>query len=166
MKQNRQIGFEFTMAREGARFTNIAGDRGGATKMGVTLGLMKRLNLDLDHDGDVDADDVRLVDRAVVEEIYFRVAWDAVRADSLAAGFDIEAADIAFNSFPAKWEQFVREGRAKTIEDITARRKEFYRRLAEKPGQAKFLQGWLNRADLAQSLALRLQGLDWEGKIE
>ena len=42
-------------------------DPGGPTKYGVTIHTMRRLGLDLDADGDVDAADVRLVtvDRAV-----------------------------------------------------------------------------------------------------
>jgi len=126
--------------------------------MGVTLDLLKKLGLDENHDGIIDADDLKLITRAEVEEIYFKVAWDAVGADNLPPGIDIEAADIAFNSFPRKFFQFVREGRTKTIEDITRRRKEFYNYRAQtNPDQEQFLRGWLNRADAARALALKLQ---------
>ena len=157
MKCNRQIGCEFTLSREGAKFTDIPGDGGHATKMGLTVGLMQKLGMDLNHDGVIDASDVKIVTRSEVEEIFFKVAWDAVKADDLPAGIDIEAADVAFNSFPRKWFQFEQEGRTKTIEDITARRKELYTYRASKPNQAKFLKGWLLRADLAEQLALKLQ---------
>ncbi len=46
------------VAREGG-FVNDPDDPGGATKHGVTIHTLRRLGLDLDHDGDVDTDDVR-----------------------------------------------------------------------------------------------------------
>ncbi|MDF1720498.1 MAG: holin-associated N-acetylmuramidase [Minwuia sp.] len=52
--------------REGG-YVDHPNDPGGATKYGVTIHTMRRLGLDLDGDGDVDAADVRLVtvERAV-----------------------------------------------------------------------------------------------------
>lgn len=44
--------------REGG-YVNDPGDPGGATNFGVTIHTMRRLGLDLDRDGDVDAFDVR-----------------------------------------------------------------------------------------------------------
>ena len=46
------------VAREGG-YVNDPDDPGGATKYGVTIHTMRRLGLDLDQDGDVDAHDVR-----------------------------------------------------------------------------------------------------------
>src|SRR6056297_1496754 len=46
------------VAREGG-YVNDPDDPGGATKYGVTIHTMRRLGLDLDGDGDVDAADVR-----------------------------------------------------------------------------------------------------------
>lgn len=51
---------EEIVGREGG-FVNDPSDPGGATKHGVTIHTAKRLGLDLDRDGDVDTDDVKLI---------------------------------------------------------------------------------------------------------
>ncbi len=62
------------VAREGG-YVNDPDDPGGATKYGVTIHTMRRLGLDLDRDGDVDAADVQRLglDQAVAiyKEHYF-----------------------------------------------------------------------------------------------
>jgi len=74
MKRVRDIAQEI-VAREGG-FVNDPDDPGGATNHGVTIHTMRRLGLDLDRDGDVDAADVRQLtqDQAVdiFVEHYFR----------------------------------------------------------------------------------------------
>lgn len=57
------------VAREGG-YVNDPDDPGGATKHGVTVHTMRRLGLDLDGDGDVDAQDVRRVSEAQAVEIF------------------------------------------------------------------------------------------------
>ena len=154
MRLNFLRTFKFTMEREGTKFHKVAGDRGGATsKGGITLATARRLNLDLDNDGDVDEADLLLVDEGILIKAFRDIAWDAVNADSLPGGIDLIAADIAWNSFPGKFKQFLREGYASTIETLTARRKSFYTYQGKIPGQEKFLKGWLNRADLAYAEA-------------
>ncbi len=63
------------VAREGG-YVNDPDDPGGATKYGVTIHTMRRLGLDLDRDGGVDTDDVRMLTRAhavsIFVEHYFR----------------------------------------------------------------------------------------------
>lgn len=69
------------IAREGG-FVSDPDDPGGATKFGVTIGTLRRLGLDLDGDGQVDASDVRRLTRAqargIFIEHYFekpRISW-------------------------------------------------------------------------------------------
>ncbi|TMM54883.1 holin-associated N-acetylmuramidase [Sulfitobacter sabulilitoris] len=70
MQTVRQIANEI-VTREGG-FVNDPDDPGGATNFGVTIHTMRRLGLDLDHDGVVDADDVRALTRAQAVEIFER----------------------------------------------------------------------------------------------
>ena len=151
MRLNFKRALLFVMERQVNVLHKVEGDRGGVTsKWGITLSTARRLGLDLDGDGDVDIDDLGLVTEEVIEEVFRKIAWDAVGGDLLPGGIDLIAADIAYNSFPKKFRQFVREGYGNSIEDLTARRKRFYNYQADNvPGQAKFRNGWLNRADLA-----------------
>jgi len=57
------------VTREGG-YVNDPDDPGGATNFGVTIHTMRRLGLDLDRDGDVDAADVRKLTLARAVEIY------------------------------------------------------------------------------------------------
>ena len=56
-------------AREGG-YVNDPDDPGGATNFGVTIGTMRRLGLDLDRDGDVDLQDVKILTREQAEAIF------------------------------------------------------------------------------------------------
>ena len=55
--------------REGG-YVNDPDDPGGATNFGVTIHTMRRLGLDLDRDGDVDARDVKQLTRAQAIDIF------------------------------------------------------------------------------------------------
>jgi len=147
------------MNAEGIKFTRIPGDRGLATKMGITIGLMKKLNMDLNHDGYVNDNDVRLVNLDIVEKLYTKYFWNAINADELPAGIDILAADIAFNSGIAKWQEFKKEGNDNDIDIIVDRRIRFYKYQAKNiVNQKQFLKGWINRAEVSRTLAKKLRG--------
>ncbi|GAA6162437.1 holin-associated N-acetylmuramidase [Pelagimonas sp. KU-00592-HH] len=57
------------LEREGG-YVNDPDDPGGATKYGVTVHTMRRLGLDLDGDGDVDARDVQRLSVEQAEDIF------------------------------------------------------------------------------------------------
>jgi lysozyme family protein len=57
------------IAREGG-FVDDPADPGGATNFGVTIHTMRRLGLDLDRDGDVDATDVRRLTKRQARDIF------------------------------------------------------------------------------------------------
>ncbi len=59
------------VAREGG-YVNDPDDPGGATNFGVTIHTMRRLGLDLDRDGDVDAADVRRLKLDQAVEIFLK----------------------------------------------------------------------------------------------
>ena len=96
MKENFGPTIEFILKEEGGYVV----DHAGATKMGLTIGLMKALKLDLDQDGDVDEADMRLVDRTVVMKVFGDQFWNPMEADSLPAGIDLVACDFAYNAGP------------------------------------------------------------------
>lgn len=60
---------ENTLAFEGG-FNDVKGDKGGATKYGISLNFLKSEKIDIDGDKDTDADDIRLLDRVKVTKLY------------------------------------------------------------------------------------------------
>ncbi|WP_102222793.1 holin-associated N-acetylmuramidase [Acidimangrovimonas sediminis] len=70
------------VAREGG-YVNDPDDLGGATNWGVTLGTMRRLGLDLDHDGDVDTRDVQLLTQRQAVEIFIEHYYRRPQIDRL-----------------------------------------------------------------------------------
>ena len=159
MRENYERARDFVFQREGAVITDTPNDRGGLTaKYGLTLKTMKSLKLDLDHDGDVDAQDVYLVDFDVVDRVFREKYWDAVHADDLPGGVDLIMADIAWMSGPGKANQFRREGH-KSANALTDRRKRFYESIIERdPSQGVFKNGWMNRASAALREAQKCEG--------
>lgn len=72
----------FILSWEGG-FANVAGDRGGATKYGVTISTWKAQGYDKDGDGDIDVDDLRLITTKDAMEICRRNFWNRWRADEI-----------------------------------------------------------------------------------
>lgn len=154
MEENFDATIRFIFGREGNKVHLVKGDRGGLTSAGgLTLKTMKALGIDLDDDGDVDSDDVRLVDAEVVSDVFREYYWDRINGDELPPGLDLMYGDIAWNSGVGTAKRFIREG-YKTTEALLARRMRFYHAIvAGDPSQEKFLNGWINRANLAYETA-------------
>lgn len=68
--------------REGG-YVNDPDDPGGATKHGVTVHTMRRLGFDLNSDGKVDANDVRMLDEAQAAEIFLKHYFFGPKLDQL-----------------------------------------------------------------------------------
>ena len=81
MKSVRQLAEEI-VAREGG-FVDDPDDPGGATKYGVTEGTLKRLGHDANGDGDIDAGDVKALERADAVEIFIAHYYNKPRIDAL-----------------------------------------------------------------------------------
>ncbi|WP_415184559.1 holin-associated N-acetylmuramidase [Phaeovulum sp.] len=96
MKSVQEIAKEI-VAREGG-FVNDPADPGGATKYGVTLGTLKRLGLDLTHDGRVTEADVRALTRAKAQEIFVRHYFEAPGLGGLPAPLQASVFDMYVNS--------------------------------------------------------------------
>lgn len=162
MRENLELTFEFIGDHEGKKVHKVKGDRGGLTSpYGMTLDTMKTLKLDLNHDGVVNDKDVYLVTKEVALAAFREHFWNKINGDSLPHGIDLILADVAWNSGPSKAKQFIKEGYAgRTAEELTDRRKKFYAYQANNvPGQAKFLNGWINRANDALKAAIQCAGL-------
>lgn len=61
-------------------FFNHPSDPGGATNYGISMRFLKQQGLeqemDIDHDGDLDIDDIRQMDLEKAKELYKRYWWD------------------------------------------------------------------------------------------
>ena len=73
-------------------------DPGGATNHGVTIHTMRRLGLDLDGDGQVDEQDVRVLDRDLAVEIFVDHYFDRPRITYLPVDLPASVFDMYVNS--------------------------------------------------------------------
>ena len=159
----------FILKAEGG-FVNDPDDPGGATKMGVSLRLLKSLGdikWDLDHDGDIDIDDIRALTPELAKEIYWErfyapLQLDAIRDEKLALQV-LDHAVNAGNRSAVKILQHISGCKedgligpktiaaANTFRDNIALRYQqgrylFYEDLVEvKAKFAKYIPGWINR---------------------
>tara|TARA_R110000868_G_scaffold18172_16_gene79007 strand:+ start:2359 stop:2994 length:636 start_codon:yes stop_codon:yes gene_type:complete len=85
------------VAREGG-YVNDPDDPGGATNFGVTIHTMRRLGLDLDADGDVDAADVQRLTRAQAVDIFIRHYFERPLIAELPAGLHATVFDMYVNA--------------------------------------------------------------------
>ncbi|MBS1301650.1 holin-associated N-acetylmuramidase [Loktanella sp. SALINAS62] len=96
MQTIRQIAADI-VGREGG-FVNDPADPGGATKHGVTTHTMRRLGLDLDGDGDIDAADVQRISRDRAVDIFMQHYFDAPRIGGLPTPLQATVFDMYVNA--------------------------------------------------------------------
>lgn len=96
METVREIAEEIVV-REGG-YVNDPDDPGGATNFGVTIHTMRRLRLDLDRDGDVDAADVRRLTKAQAVDIFVRHYFDRPRIAELPEPLHATVFDMYVNA--------------------------------------------------------------------
>ncbi|MCC5968455.1 MAG: peptidoglycan-binding protein [Pararhodobacter sp.] len=92
----RQLAEEI-VAREGG-YVNDPDDPGGATNFGVTIHTMRRLGLDLNGDGVVDARDVRALTRAQAVDIFIRHYFEGPRIAALPDALQASVFDMYVNA--------------------------------------------------------------------
>ena len=179
VKDNFDKALKFTLdpSIEGRIFSDTVGDRGGPTRCGITLKTLKDYYAhfdygDFDLDGDVDIDDIRLLDTPEeAAPIYKKWFWDVIKGDYLPAGVDYVVFDSAVNHGPRNAAKFLQKAAnrfmagltvdgiigdktltlvigigAILITDILRERDIFYSKIvANDPTQEKFAKGWRNR---------------------
>jgi len=166
-----------TLEREGfGQFTDDSTDPGGATRWGISLRFLRRTHpdLDLDDDGDLDADDVRLLSQGQATELYQAHFWTPYGFGELGSQVIANKAfDITVNTGPYQAGLIVQRAlkacaRPVTIDGaigpntrrainsvdsgrlivgIRSEQAGFYRTLiAQKPRLGKYANGWERRA--------------------
>lgn len=85
------------VAREGG-YVNDPDDPGGATKFGVTIHTMRRLGLDLNADGKIDAADVRQLSRAQAVDIFIEHYFNRPRIAELPEALQSSVFDMYVNA--------------------------------------------------------------------
>jgi lysozyme family protein len=71
-------------------------DRGGPTKFGVTLASWQRFGRDLNNDGRIDANDVKLMTEADAVAVYKTQYWDKINGDKIKSQ---AVAEIVFDMY-------------------------------------------------------------------
>ena len=145
--------FDWLMGWEGTVYENDPHDPGGATKFGIDQRSHPSVN-------------IRALTREKAKQIYFDEYWRPIAGDKLPPRTALAVMDCAVNNGrtqAAKWlQRAVRvddDGRIgqitlaaaneaddrATAVSILNQRQIFYRALAQKGNNRKFLKGWLNR---------------------
>lgn len=151
----------FILRWEGG-FVDDPDDRGGRTNKGVTQGVYQAWRADQG----LPAQDVRRINDQEVAAIYYERYWLTAKCDALRSKLDLAAFDTAVNMGPNRAIKILQEAVGCTADGVFGPatraacescdageaminycdvREGFYRTLARRPGQDKFLKGWLNR---------------------
>lgn len=166
---NASLLFKKVLKFEGG-YVNDPADSGGATNKGVTLATWRNMGYDKDLDGDIDADDIKLLSDADAEMVFKRGYWDKWQADKINNQSIAELlVDFAWGSgsWGIKLPQEVlgvepdgivgnitisainnTKNQQGLFEAIKARRIKFLNDICiRQPKNKKFLKGWLNRVN-------------------
>ena len=157
MINNWNNSFKLLLASEGG-YAELKGDSGGKTNLGVTQAVWENWV------GHVSGEkEMRSLTPEMVEPLYKKKYWDAVRADELPAGLDYLMFDFAVNAGAGRAIKTLQSSVGATpdggfgsmtmaavqalnpqelIEKFSQAKEDFYRSLSTFP---TFGKGWLNR---------------------
>ena len=142
-------------------------DKGGKTNMGITLKTWKSMGYDKTDDGIIDEEDLKLIDRSDVFNLFKKHFWDKCKGDNIISqSLANMIVDWYWNSGTIAIKRLQRllslkdDGvfGSKTLASVNGvmpreflrflqtDRKKFIEELCEKdPSQKVFLNGWMNR---------------------
>lgn len=160
-----------TILRHEGGLVDNPNDPGGITNFGVSLRWLKSKGLagDINHDGDVNATDIKIMTVDEAKGFYHQFWWDAYKyGNIIAQAVATKVFDAAVNMGAPRAHMFAQavvgttqDGviGPQTLAEINAmpslkfivayqeQMAQFYRRLvALNPARQEFLKGWLNRA--------------------
>ena len=78
-----KLYFPMLLNYEGIVFENVKDDPGGATKMGITLDDFKNNGYDINCDGIIDVNDLKLMTKDDAFKIYKKEYWDKIKGDQI-----------------------------------------------------------------------------------
>jgi len=163
---------DFVLAHEGG-FVNHPADPGGATNYGLSLRFLRQVGVDVDQDGDVDVEDVRLLTREQAVDLLRVHFWTPGGYDALPDAVAVKLLDLAYNTGPRQahrlLQRALRAAGRELVDDgvlgpktraaaqqvapevtraaLCSEAAGFYRLLAEQRALlGVFLAGWLRRA--------------------
>lgn len=169
-----QLAANFVLKLEG-KLSDNPNDPGGITNYGISLRFLKAAGVDIDCDGDIDADDIRKVTPDKAKEIYREKWWNPYgyeRIHSIEIAKRLFAAAIHMGQKAAtkrlqnaintlKYTHLEVDGilgiktiaatnmadENKLLHALQAESEQYYRRIVQlHPGLSSFLEGWINRS--------------------
>lgn len=154
------------IAKWEAGFVNDPKDKGGATNMGITIGTWRQIGYDKDGDGDIDVQDIRLLDEHDFSAV-LKIYWNRWQANKIlnqsvanilvdwvftsgAWGVKIPQRILGLKQDGAVGQltlKAVNSANQKELFDkiFEARKKFFNDIVKNNPSQKRFIKGWLNR---------------------
>lgn len=152
-------------------------DPGGITNYGISLMFLKGISLpmaDIDHDGDVDADDIRKMTTSSASNLYKTYFWDKTGLEGVNNELlRLQLFDMGVNAgnrTSVKLLQIllqtvsdgiigsatlskIKSYNGDIVSDYAKTRKNYYTNLTiQKPNLKEFLRGWINRVNTTKFL--------------
>jgi lysozyme family protein len=163
-------GFADKVLRLEGGYVDHPKDKGGPTKYGVILSVWKEYGHDKDGDGDIDAEDIKLLTEDDAKYIAKKIFWDYFQADHIVNQSIAEfIVDWGYNSGRKTVAEIVQQmlnidndgivgpttlssinnaDQQRFFDSLVSRRKIFLDNIVKRrPDQIVFYRGWMNRVN-------------------